>query len=1377
MIFFLLLYTSLKPTSMSIKPSHQEDKTVATDNFLIVGIGASAGGVQALRTFFENVPEDSGIAYVVILHLSPSYDSHLAEVLAQVTTIPVTKVTERITVRPDHIYVVPPNQHLTIADDAIEVSPNTSIEERRAPVDIFFRTLADAHGPRAISVILSGTGANGSMGMKRIKEQGGAAFVQNPQEAQYNEMPRNSIETELVDDVLPVAEIPKQILIYKNRFSAVRIVDDGDERPEDQQQALREIFTQIRTRTGHDFSNYKRPTLLRRIERRVNMRNLPNLTSYAVYLRESPDEIVALLKDLLISVTNFFRDAKPFQTLETEVLPAILKDKGAEDRVRIWVAGCATGEEAYSLAMLLAELTLGVIDGPKIQIFATDIDDAALAVAREGYYTLNDAADVLPERLRRFFAKEGDGYRVRREIREMILFANHNVLKDPPFSRLNLIACRNVLIYLNNTAQERVMEIFHFALNPGGFLFLGTSESTDGANDLYATFNRESHIFQARQVPARNVPVPDSTPGSRFNPIDSLQQSQVKEAHLKERITFGELHHRLLEEYAPPSVVVNEDHEIVHMSEKVGKYFELSGGEPTQNLLKLIRPELRLDLRAALYQAVQQQSAIEVRDLQMSVNGQVQAVNMLVRPALNGGDTAKGFILVIFEERTPENGKQPTKRLSDEPLAKQLEAELVRLKGQLRSSVEQHEFQSEELKASNEELQAMNEELRSAAEELETSKEELQSINEELRTVNQELKVKVDEISLSSNNLLNLMNSADVGTIFLDRDFQIKLFTPAIRQIFNLIDSDFGRPITDITNKIQYDGLLKDAETVLEKLTVIDREVTTTDNRLFAMRLLPYRTAEDRISGIVITFFDITKRRNAEEALRRSEEHLRLIIESAKDYAIFTLDTGRHIVSWSKGAEAMMGYREAEVIGQSGDIIFTPEDRSNNAPEKETDKAVRHGYAINERWHMRKSGERFWGSGTVSPLRDRGGKLLGYVKIMRDLTEARRVEEAKFFLASIVESSQDAIFTVNFNNEITSWNKSAEEMYGHQAAAVIGKVITEVELPGDLKALFERKQTVEQLNTAAMVNPIAMNKDGEERNLEVTLSQVKNAKGKVIGVSTISRDVTARKRAEEDLRRSEDRYRSLTMELSRKVEERTQELVRSNEDLLQFAHVASHDLREPIRKIMVFTNRISEEFGVDIPEKGKIYLEKIGHATARMVSMIEGVLNYSSNILEASLETVDLNNIIQQIENDLELLISSKAAVITRNDLPSIDANAVLIYQLFYNLINNSLKFSKSDVPPRINVWHTYEKRGDLDYLKIMVSDNGIGFEMDFKDNVFEIFSRLNPKDEYEGTGLGLALCKKIVNRYNGSIFAVGRVNEGATFTILLPVVKVHPHK
>jgi len=334
-----------------------------------------------------------------------------------------------------------------------------------------------------------------------------------------------------------------------------------------------------------------------------------------------------------------------------------------------------------------------------------------------------------------------------------------------------------------------------------------------------------------------------------------------------------------------------------------------------------------------------------------------------------------------------------------------------------------------------------------------------------------------------------------------------------------------------------------------------------------------------------------------------------------------------------------------------------------------------------------------------------------------------------------------------------------------------------VELPGDLEALFERKQTVEQLNTAAMVNPIAMNKDGEERNLEVTLSQVKNAKGKVIGVSTISRDVTARKRAEEDLRRSEDRYRSLTMELSRKVEERTQELVRSNEDLLQFAHVASHDLREPIRKIMVFTNRISEEFGVDIPEKGKIYLEKIGHATARMVSMIEGVLNYSSNILEASLETVDLNNIIQQIENDLELLISSKAAVITRNDLPSIDANAVLIYQLFYNLINNSLKFSKSDVPPRINVWHTYEKRGDLDYLKIMVSDNGIGFEMDFKDNVFEIFSRLNPKDEYEGTGLGLALCKKIVNRYNGSIFAVGRVNEGATFTILLPVVKVHPHK
>ncbi|HVG17298.1 MAG TPA: chemotaxis protein CheB, partial [Chitinophagaceae bacterium] len=493
------------------------DFTSAADGkFLITGIGASAGGIQALKEFFQHVPGNSGIAYVVILHLSPDHDSKLAEVLQIVSQIPVQQVKEKTKIERDNIYVVPPNQHLNIQDGFIAPSPNLLMEERRAPVDIFFRNLADTHGSRAVCVVLSGTGADGSMGLKRIKEMGGVTYVQSPREAEFNEMPRSSIATELVDEVLPVAEIPAKILAYKNSLGTVQINIEPEKRPEPDQQALREIFTQLRVRTGHDFSNYKRPTLLRRIERRIHIRNLADLPSYVQFLLQNPDEVNALLRDLLISVTNFFRDAKPFRQIEEEVLPAILQGKTANENVRIWVAGCATGEEAYSIAILAAEKVSGLIDAPRVQIFATDIDEGAIAVAREGFYTLNDAADVSPERLRRFFTQEGDGFRIKREIREMILFANHNFLKDPPFSRLHLITCRNVLIYLNNVAQERVMETFHFALNLKSYLFLGTSESVDGASDLYAVYNRENHIYQAREVSSRNVPIPESVPHLNF---------------------------------------------------------------------------------------------------------------------------------------------------------------------------------------------------------------------------------------------------------------------------------------------------------------------------------------------------------------------------------------------------------------------------------------------------------------------------------------------------------------------------------------------------------------------------------------------------------------------------------------------------------------------------------------------------------------------------------------------------------------------------------------------------------------------------------------------------------------------------------------------
>lgn len=1117
--------------------------------FLIAGIGASAGGIQALMEFFGHVPHNSNIAFVVILHLSPDHDSKLAEVLQSVAKIPVVRVDERIKIQPDHVYIVPPNQHLKMDRGHIAVLPNLHLNERRAPIDIFFRTMAEEHGPRSISVILSGTGANGSMGLKRIKERGGACFVQNPREAEFNEMPRNAIATELIDEVLNVSEIPERIIAYRNSINTVHI-SEQETSNQQQQQALREIFTQLRVRTGHDFSNYKKPTLLRRIERRINVHNLPDLLSYNMFIKDNPEETQALLKDLLISVTNFFRDKTAFAHLEEKVLPQIFQGKDSSDQVRIWVAGCATGEEAYSLAMLCTEQLSGMLDVPRVQIFATDIDDAAIATAREGLYTLNDAADVSSERLKRFFVAEADGYRVRREIREMVLFANHNFLKDPPFSKLDLATCRNVLIYLNSTAQKRVIETFHFAIKPKGFLFLGTSESIDGANDLYSVYDRDNHVYQTREVGPRSYPVPDSIPHTMLTKTGQQKGSPTD----VERISFGELHQKMLEQYAPPSVVINEAYEIVHMSERAGIYFEFSGGELTKNLLKLIRPEIRIEMRAALFQAVQNKVEVEARNLKVIINGQQSMLDILLRPVLEGGDAPHGFILVIFKPgREMEQEGDTVLITSDEPMVQQLEKELIGLKTQLRNSIEQHEYQAEELKASNEELQAMNEELRSAAEELETSKEELQSINEELRTVNQELKVKVEETNLNSNNLQNLINSSDVGTIFLDRNFTIRLFTPAVLEIFNLKAGDYGRPITDITSKLQYEGLPTDAERVLEKLTTIERELATNDGRFFLMRVLPYRTAEDHINGIVITFFDITARRMLEEAQSRSEAEMRLLIESAKDHAIFTIDPSRNVITWSSGATLILGYSETDMRGKSGDVFFLPEDRSDLVPEKEIQNAQADGRSKNERWYLRRDGSRFWGSGITQPLNNSQGITIGYVKIMRDLTAQKELEESlrqseqsyKLKLESEVDArtlqlkesqQQYATLVANTPDMVSRWDNEFKLLFANKAFEVmpdvpirmlLNKSLTEMKLPESfegpyssaLHKTFAGGEIVEHFYTISTAQG--------EAYYYSRMTPEWGDNGQVLSVLSVSREITEIKKVEIEMMQNRDLLQSI----------------------------------------------------------------------------------------------------------------------------------------------------------------------------------------------------------------------------------------------------------
>ncbi|MCA1564410.1 MAG: PAS domain S-box protein [Acidobacteria bacterium] len=976
-------------------------ETNADKNFLVVGIGASAGGIQALREFFERVPAESGMAYVVILHLSPDHDSQLASVLQSASLIPVTQVVDHVRVEPNRVYVIPPNKNLAMNDGHLDISNMTSTGVRRAPVDIFFRTLAESHGARAVSVVLSGTGADGSMGMKRVKENGGLCIVQDPQEAEYSDMPRHSLATNLVDYVLPVAEIPARIIAYREQLKLISLPEPPPEPSEGEADALRDIFTQLRVRTGHDFSNYKLPTIMRRIARRIGVHELPDIAAYSQFMHERPAEATALLKDLLISVTNFFRDAEAFEALERDIIPKLFEGKTADDQVRVWVPGCATGEEAYTLAMLLSDYAANLASPPQIQVFATDIDEAAIATARDGYYTLNDAADVSPERLSRYFTSEADeGFRVRREIRERVLFAVHNLIKDPPFAHLDLATCRNLLIYLNRAAQRRVMDVLHFALNAGGYLMLGSSETVDGASDLYSVVDKEHRIYQGRAVETRLIfPVPDGSLAMRLGKLPVIPR--VRDSQPAQRSTYAQLHQRLLEHYAPPSVVVDEDYDILHMSESAGGFMQVRGGEPSTNLLMLVCTELRLDLRAALYQAAQRKTDVESRALAFAVGGETKHVRVRVRPVLGEEERARGFFLVMFEEAgeaAQADGRALTVTNDDEPLARRLEEELIEVRGQMNATLEQHELQREELKASNEELQAMNEEMRAAAEELETSKEELQSINEELTTVNQELKVKIEELRHSNDDLRNLMNSTQIGTVFLDRALRVKLFTPRARDIFNVIPQDVGRRLSDITSKLDDDRLIEDAESVLEKLQPIEREVRTKDGHTFLMQISPYRTGEDRINGVVAAFMDINER--------------------------------------------------------------------------------------------------------------------------------KRAEKARFHLASIVESSEDSMLTIDLDRTITSWNKAAERLYGYPASEAVGKPLTMLTLPEDLAEVLSNVDKIKHSRKVEIFDTVRVNKDGGGMNLEVVLSPVKNSSGQVIGVSTVARDVTERRRAEERVREAEEKYRT-----------------------------------------------------------------------------------------------------------------------------------------------------------------------------------------------------------------------------------------------------------
>jgi two-component system CheB/CheR fusion protein len=990
--------------SPATTPRNQPELERSHLSFPVVGLGASAGGLEALMQFFSATSPTSGMAYVVVLHLSPEHESTADQILQRNTTMPVIQVKERTPIEVDHVYVISPSLHLTMNDGHLNVEPADRPRERQVAVDLLFRDMADVHRERAFGVILSGTGSDGALGLERVKEQGGIAIAQDPEEAMFDGMPRAAVDTGAVDFVLPIAEIPGKIASIWSTASTIEMprTEDGPtnvsparsfERAEAAEIALREILLLLRHRTGNDFKHYKRGTILRRIERRMQVNGVTDMPAYRDFLQSSADEAAALLKDMLIGVTNFFRDFESFAALDNEVVWRLMgaNAEGSDGVLRVWSAGCSSGEEAYSLAMLLSDAMDTTQGMGTVQVFATDIDERAIATARSGIYPESILVDVSSDRLNRYFTKHQNHFRVKKELRDKVLFAVHNILRDPPFSRLHLISCRNLLIYLDRDAQRDILQTFHFALMPGGYLFLGGSESAEAVDELFVTVDKKHRIYRAKPVASSvRAPISDATP-SAYPRLPQVA-SEVSLAS-SGKVMYAEVHRRVLEQYAPPSVIVNHNSDIVHMSDQAGRFLRYVGGEPSHNLLSLVHPELRLELRTALFQAVQSNKSVEARRVRLQRNDRNYFVNMVAKPFRDHQADAD-FVLVLFDEVEESMSQESGTTIEGkDSVLTQLENELQRLKDQLQDTIEHSETSTEELKASNEELQAINEELRSATEELETSKEELQSINEELITVNFELKTKVEETAKINDDLQNLISSSEIATVFVDRAMRVKWYTPRAADLFNLIASDAGRSLMDITHRLDYPTLADDAAETFTSLRMIENEVPSTDGAWFLARLVPYRTAEDRIEGAVLTFIDITQRKRAEERLRAGQERMRLVADSTTDYAIITMDEQGLITGWNRGAELIFGYRAAEVEGQSGAIIFTPEDREQGVPAAELERARRFGHASDDRWHVRKDGSRFYCSGVVHPMVD--GNLQGYAKIARDLTDRKIQENAQ----------------------------------------------------------------------------------------------------------------------------------------------------------------------------------------------------------------------------------------------------------------------------------------------------------------------------------------------------------------------------------------------
>jgi two-component system CheB/CheR fusion protein len=915
--------TTLKENMVSEIAKNKQEKKLNNKKFPVVGIGASAGGLGALEAFFKKIPENSGMAFVVIQHLDPNHIGMMPELLQRTTALKVSEAHDLLTVMPDCVYVIPPNKSMSIVNGMLHLFDPVESPGLRLPINIFFRSLAADREEKSIGIILSGMGSDGSLGVKAIKEKNGIVLVQDPVTAQFDSMPLNAINAVLVDGIAAPEDLPAKLI---DIFQFMQDVTEPEIENKDNS-SLEKILLLLHEQSGHDFSLYKKSTLFRRIERHKSLHQIEKTQNYVRFLQENPKAVEALFKDLLIGVTSFFRDKAVWEKLKESILPDMINQSPGGHLLRAWIPGCSTGEEAYSLAIIFKE-TLEKLKKRKnlqLQIFATDIDQDAIESARKGVFSSNIKTDVSQERLSRFFTPDGDGYRVNTIIREMVVFAPQNVIKDPPFTKIDLLSCRNLLIYMEAELQKKLMALFHYSLNPGGVMILGSAETPGNQVEGFEELDPRLKLYKRTLTPTPAELIDFPLAFSRTDRISSKTSTASKTIENIPVLT----NQILLERFAPASVLVNENGNILYITGRTGKYLEPVAGKANWNINAMAREGLREQLPTAFKKAMQNYEPAYLHNISIGANGERLLVDVSVQ-RLKGPDPIKGMILVVFTDMPAKTETLNIKTEKRKPGGRQheLEVKLQKSYEDLQSTREEMQSSQEELKSTNEELQSTNEELQSINEELTTSKEEMQSLNEELQMVNLELQSKVSDYAQANSDMKNLLNSTEIATLFLDKELNIRRYTDSVTSVIKLRNADIGRPFTDLVTNLQYPEMETHARRVIKTLRTAEATIPTNDERWFHVRIMPYITSDDRIDGLVITFFDISltkkleielKNTNAElltkeKALAVSEVRYRRLFESAKDgMLILDAETGK-ILDVNPFLMEMLGYSKQEFV-------------------------------------------------------------------------------------------------------------------------------------------------------------------------------------------------------------------------------------------------------------------------------------------------------------------------------------------------------------------------------------------------------------------------------------------------------------------------------